>query len=182
MPDQEETETAQFPPKNAESDSDVVIDPVVTRSEGSDTVSAPTPLMNINLPENPELDRDPVEFGKKVDTATQGGGFVGGKSASPPNGDGGSDSKLQEKPYNPDVAHDGTREIVTLWLIGLFCTIVALAFVALFASGWSHGFNEQFFKDLKTLLDVLIGPVITLLSSAVGYYFGYQQGSTSKGK
>lgn len=182
MPDQEETKATQLPPLNSEIISDAGINSVDTSSEAGGTGSSPPPLMDINLPENPGLDRDPVAFGEKVDTATQGGEFIGGNSAGISKRGGGSDSKIEEKPYNPDVAHDGTREIVTLWLIGLFCTIVALAFVALFASGWSHGFNEQFFKDLKTLLDVLIGPVITLLSSAVGYYFGYQQGSTSKGK
>jgi hypothetical protein len=89
------------------------------------------------------------------------------------------------KSYAPrERAQDTTRQIITLWLIGLFCVLIALSFVALFIIGLKSpgGFDDSFFAKLKTLLDVLLGPVITLLSSAIGFYFGYQQGSGSLGK
>lgn len=84
----------------------------------------------------------------------------------------------REPKYAPrDRAQDSARQIITLWLIGLFCVLITLAFAALFMIGLQSGFNQGFFEKLKSLLDVLLGPVITLLSSAIGFYFGYQQGA-----
>jgi hypothetical protein len=82
-----------------------------------------------------------------------------------------------------DQAQDSARQTITLWLIGIFAVLIVLSFVALFVGGLKSkgGFDKDFFANLKTLLDVLLGPVITLLSSAIGFYFGYQQGSTSPG-
>ncbi|HRH88052.1 MAG TPA: hypothetical protein PLO41_14475 [Rubrivivax sp.] len=88
------------------------------------------------------------------------------------------ESSTFEDVYSPqDKARDDTRQTIALWLIGLFCTIVVLCFTALFMIGLrsKEGFDQQFFTNLKTLLDVLVGPVITLLSAAVGFYFGNQQ-------
>lgn len=87
--------------------------------------------------------------------------------------------KIQEQPYNPDASRDTTRQTITLWLIGLLCAIVVLTFVALFASGASVGFTgKEFIEGLKAVLNVLVGPVITLLASAVGFYFGSKQGES----
>ena len=85
------------------------------------------------------------------------------------------------KPYGArDKAQDVTRKTIALSFIGLFCAIVVLSFVALYMIGLRDGFGGEFFSHLKTLLDVLVGPVITMLSSAVGFYFGYQQGDRSQ--
>ena len=94
-----------------------------------------------------------------------------------------SQAKDKEPPYAPrDRAQDSARQIITLWLIGLFCVLIVLAFAALFMIGLKSGFNQGFFEKLKSLLDVLLGPVITLLSSAIGFYFGYQQGAGTLNK
>ncbi|MBB3121635.1 hypothetical protein [Pseudoduganella violacea] len=69
----------------------------------------------------------------------------------------------------------GMRETITVWLIGLLCAIVALAFIALFMDDDSTMFEKRY-ERLKTLLDVIMGPVITLLSSVIGFYFGSQAG------
>ena len=70
-----------------------------------------------------------------------------------------------------------TRQTITLWLIGLLCAIVGLSFVAVFARGAATGFTHpEFFREFKQVLDVLVGPIITLLASAIGFYFGYKQG------
>ncbi len=76
-------------------------------------------------------------------------------------------------------AKNDTRKTIALWLVGLFCTIVVLSFTALFMVGLKSpgGFDTVFFDKLKGLLDVLVGPVITLLSSAIGFYFGQQSSS-----
>lgn len=84
---------------------------------------------------------------------------------------------VRAEPYNADRSRDATRQTITLWLIGLLCAIVSLTFVALFARGAASGFaDKDFFQELKQVLDVLVGPIITLLASAIGFYFGYKQG------
>lgn len=95
-------------------------------------------------------------------------------------GEQGSD---KDPTYAPrDRAQDSARQIITLWLIGLFCVLITLSFAALFMVGLKSGFDDEFFKKLKSLLDLLLGPVITLLSSAIGFYFGYQQGVGTSGR
>lgn len=65
------------------------------------------------------------------------------------------------------------RETLALWLVGLLCTVVALAFAALLLDQDSAMLDQRF-KDLKSLLDVVVGPVVTLLSTVLGFYFGTQ--------
>ena len=38
--------------------------------------------------------------------------------------------------------------------------------------------GKEFIEGLKAVLNVLVGPVITLLASAVGFYFGSKQGES----
>ena len=137
----------------------------VTPDPPLDGSKSPT---EINLVSNPEYE-DPGAFGR----ATEGGGTPPPSSEVPP---------FVEAPYNPDESRDATRQTITLWLIGLLCVIVALTFVALFARGASSGFGgATFFQELKSVLDVLVGPIITLLASAIGFYFGYKQGEGNQG-
>jgi hypothetical protein len=130
------------------------------------------PVAEINLVDSPELDfpeafGQTVTAGKKAADAAVGGGAINEAPFE----------AFEERNYDPDQSRDGTRQTITLWLIGLLCAIVGLTFVALFARGASTGFTDkEFFHELKQVLDVLVGPVITLLASAVGFYFGYKQG------
>lgn len=71
-----------------------------------------------------------------------------------------------------------TREIITVWLLGLLCVVVGLAFTAYFLDADGVDAKERF-AQLKTLLDVLVGPIITLLSSAIGFYFGSRTAQAS---
>jgi hypothetical protein len=141
-------------------------------SAGEAAEASPRPVAEINLVDRPELDL-PEAFGQTVtagkkaaDAAVGGGAFNEAPFEA-----------FEERSYDPDSSRDGTRQTITLWLIGLLCAIVGLTFVALFARGASTGFTDKdFFHELKQVLDVLVGPVITLLASAVGFYFGYKQG------
>ena len=130
------------------------------------------PVAEINLVDDPELDRSPDAFGQKV---------AEGKRSSDAEFGANSDIAIGDVSVGPpqdlDQSRDVTRQTITLWLIGLLCAIVVLTFVALFARGASTGFTDKaFFQELKQVLDVLLGPVITLLASAIGFYFGYKQG------
>lgn len=141
-------------------------------SAGTNPTAAPRPVAEINLVDSPELDL-PDAFGQTVTAGKKAadGADGGGAFNEPPF------EAFEERSYDPDSSRDGTRQIITLWLIGLLCAIVGLTFVALFARGASTGFTDkEFFHELKQVLDVLVGPVITLLASAVGFYFGYKQG------
>lgn len=135
----------------------------------------------------------PEAFGRTVNAAQNiAGGGAGAPPPPPISGAPGapppsppapelSEAKILERPYkyDPEESRDTTRQTITLWLIGLLCAIVVLAFVALFASGVAVGFTgPTFFDGLKKILDVLVGPVITLLASAVGFYFGSKQGES----
>jgi hypothetical protein len=136
----------------------------------SSSDAAQVPITELNLAKEPELDRDPTAVGRTVNAATSLYTEGGGRIVKP-------EDKVSEEPYNSDKSRDKTRQTITLWLIGLLCVIVGLTFVALFARGASSGFtDDKFFAELKQILDVIVGPVITLLASAVGFYFGYKQG------
>ena len=104
--------------------------------------------------------------------------LTGGSGQDPPIPPIGSNSPVvQVEPYNADKARDLTRQTISLWLIGVLCSIVALSFIALFASGAASGFaQKEFFSNFKQLLDVILPPVTTLLASTIGFYFGYKQG------
>lgn len=65
------------------------------------------------------------------------------------------------------------REIIAMCLLGLLFGLVALAFIALLADTGGDAADKRF-AHLKSLLDVLLGPLITLASSAIGFYFGTQ--------
>jgi hypothetical protein len=130
--------------------------------------TAPEGTTELNLAERKDLDRSPDEVGKEL--AAAGGG----------SGENTQSAVVREQPFE-EGARDATRQTIALWLIGLLCVIVALTFVALLARGASSGFSHpEFFRELKQVLDVLVGPVITLLASAVGFYFGYKQGSLAE--
>ena len=70
-----------------------------------------------------------------------------------------------------EAAQGRTREIIAVWLLGLLCAIVGLAFTGYFLTLDGTDVQKRF-ENLKALLDVLVGPIITLLSSAIGFYFG----------
>lgn len=78
-----------------------------------------------------------------------------------------------------EAAHNRTREVIALWLLGLLCAVVALTFVGLFSVEQAAD-QKLAFQNLKAVLDVLVGPIVTLLSSAIGFYFGSRSGQASR--
>lgn len=95
--------------------------------------------------------------------------------------DGASDSLAKPSPVDDlgipaDIEHRsqlGMRETITVWMVGLLCAIIALAFIALFMDDDVALFEKRY-ESLKGILDVIMGPVVTLLSSVIGFYFGSQ--------
>lgn len=86
---------------------------------------------------------------------------------------------VSTKPYDPD----GTREKITFYLLTLLTFIVAFSFLAIVSVNMAAPpYLTVKFDNLEKVLDRVLGPVITLLSTAVGFYFGAktQAGSGAK--
>jgi hypothetical protein len=74
----------------------------------------------------------------------------------------------------------GMRETITIWLLGLLCAVIGLSFAALLLDQDIVAADRRV-ANLKALLDVVVGPVVTLLSSVIGFYFGLQSAQRRSG-
>jgi hypothetical protein len=70
-----------------------------------------------------------------------------------------------DKPYDPGRDREFVRSWVAYGLLGLLIVIVLLSFIAL----WAHGITKD---DLKEILTIFFGPIITLLGAVTGFYYG----------
>lgn len=82
--------------------------------------------------------------------------------------------RYTENSYDPDKSRDTTRSLIAYWLLGLLTAVVVFSFAALLLVGPLN------FEHLKSLLELLLGPIVALVSAATGFYFGSQQSSNSK--
>jgi len=78
----------------------------------------------------------------------------------------------QSKPYDPEQFRDQARKRITYWLLILLTLLVTYAFGGFFLIE-----GKRSFEDLKSLIEMLLGPIIALVSAATGFYFGAQSGS-----
>jgi len=75
----------------------------------------------------------------------------------------------REEDYNPDRSRDQARARITYWLLFLFTLLILFAFFALYNAD-----EKPTFENLKAILELLLGPVVALVSAATGFYFGAQ--------
>jgi hypothetical protein len=73
-------------------------------------------------------------------------------------------SPQEGKPYDPRPHEDGARRTIAYLLIGLLWLIVAALLVLL-------AFGSIEVVDVKEFA-VVLGPVVTLVSAATGFYYG----------
>jgi hypothetical protein len=92
-----------------------------------------------------------------------------------------ADTGISRESYQDRRSQRGMREIIAVWLIALFFLVIGLAFTTLFLDDDPTLIDKRF-QHLKSLLDVIIGPVATLLSSAIGFYFGIQATQNKSGQ
>jgi hypothetical protein len=98
-------------------------------------------------------------------------------------------STLPQPQEKNETVDERTRRTVSYWLLGLLTLLLVTAFVATFIinegdgafSGkiWipdAAGQSEFFLK----VLNIVFGPVVTLVSSVVGFYFGARTANESK--
>ena len=77
------------------------------------------------------------------------------------------------EPYDSNKAVDRARQMIAIWLLVILLIIIAAAFFALI---WvfvcSPASGKDNFDHLAVLLNIVFGPVVTLVGSATGFYFG----------
>jgi hypothetical protein len=76
--------------------------------------------------------------------------------------------------YDPGRYQDATRSYIAYWLLGLLTLMVVGGFGMLLIV------PEVTFDDLKSILELVFGPIVALVSAATGFYFGAQQPGTGK--
>lgn len=83
-----------------------------------------------------------------------------------------------DAPYDGNKKRDHDRANIAYWLLALLSFIVFSSFLCLAFAGailtnsaWTLKYGFQF-DQLKSLLDVIFGPIIALVSAATGFYFG----------
>lgn len=82
------------------------------------------------------------------------------------------------EPFNIHREQEKVRGIIAQGLVVLLSMIILFAFITL----WLYIKN---FSDLEKLLTIIFGPVIALVGTAIGYYFGGKSsyiGSAINGK
>jgi hypothetical protein len=81
----------------------------------------------------------------------------------------------ESKAFDPDEFKDQARKRITYWLLALLTLLVTYAFGGLFLIE-----SKPSFEHFKSLVEMLLGPLIALVSAATGFYFGAQQSSKKK--
>ncbi len=79
-------------------------------------------------------------------------------------------SKPSVEPYDPLRYHDATRSYIAYWLLAILTLLVIGGFALPF---WTT--TAIPFANLKSVLDLVFGPIVALVSSVTGFYFGSQQ-------
>ena len=74
-----------------------------------------------------------------------------------------------EERYDPGKYQDTTRSYIAYWLLSLLTLLVLGGFGMLFAV------ETVTFENFKSILELIFGPIIALVSAATGFYFGAQQ-------
>jgi hypothetical protein len=75
------------------------------------------------------------------------------------------------KDYDPRPQEDGARRTIAYLLIGLLWLVTVAIFLLL-------GFGSLVVTDIKEFA-VLLGPIVTLVSAATGFYYGTKTSSTT---
>lgn len=75
----------------------------------------------------------------------------------------------EEKRYDPVQYQDATRSYIAYWLLLLLTLLVI--------GGFSLPFiiKPITFENIKSILELILGPIVALVSAATGFYFGAQQ-------
>jgi hypothetical protein len=70
----------------------------------------------------------------------------------------------ERRPFDPEPQREQMRGWIALALLGMLATILVCSFVSL----WLKIDNQS----LQTVLTIVVGPLVALVSAATGFYFG----------
>ena len=70
--------------------------------------------------------------------------------------------------YDPDQSRDTARARITYWLLALLTFLVICTFAAMYLVLDT----KPTFEQLKVMIELLLGPLVALVSAATGFYFG----------
>jgi hypothetical protein len=79
--------------------------------------------------------------------------------------------------YNPDRDREGARRGITYWLLSLLTLLIVISFAALIALD-----KRPTFDEIKSLVELMLGPLVALVSAATGFYFGAHSAKSDSGK
>jgi hypothetical protein len=66
--------------------------------------------------------------------------------------------------YDPEPERERMRGYIALGLLGMLALVLLLAFISVWV-----GMNAEV---LRTVLTIIFGPLVTLVSAATGFYYG----------
>jgi hypothetical protein len=72
-------------------------------------------------------------------------------------------------PYDPEQQRETLRGWLAIILIAILCIEIVLAFVLL------H-FSQTKFENVREVLGIVFGATVTLVGTALGFYFGEKKG------
>lgn len=86
---------------------------------------------------------------------------------------------VETEPYNPERWHSLARRNIAYWLLAILSLLVVLTFIPLYWILFTGG-DDRDFAPLMSILNIVFGPVVTLVGSATGFYFGAQSAIAKK--
>ncbi|KWF35824.1 hypothetical protein [Burkholderia diffusa] len=82
-------------------------------------------------------------------------------------------AKFDNPPFDSRRHHDEARSTIAFWLLGLLTGLLVAA--ALGFGGLFFTAGKPTFDELKSLVELILTPLLTLVSAATGFYFGSQK-------
>ena len=76
-------------------------------------------------------------------------------------------------PYDPEPDREVIRGKIALRLLWMLAGVLLLAFISIWLSKWL-GMDIE---TLRTVLTIIFGPLVTLVSAATGFYYGSRSSS-----
>jgi hypothetical protein len=158
----------------------------------SDSLPPKSPISE-TTDETPDTDVSDAESGTEEST-DEGGGEILNESDSSGSGGGGSMPPLDlgspqsprapavQSTYDSNPVNDQARKNIAYALLAIMTIIIFGAFImASWALGSGGGLEENL-KTILSLLNVVFGPVVALLGSATGFYFGVNAANRANGQ
>ena len=88
--------------------------------------------------------------------------------------------RIDLEPYNQTKETDAARKYIAFWLIGILSGVVAIALLTCLVLIYFDTNDKDRFDHLLAVINLIFGPIIALVGSATGFYFGSQSQSSKQ--